>query len=187
MAFSKKLFKKQLISTYQPSNTSDNANQDTQDKDKEIQKKIIQNTNKWIETVENSAANLNNKTPTDVTNLFCKDGILWGTVSQIIRVGHDAIKEYFEYFARIKGLHVTERTHNIVKVTDNVYINNAQVSWLHDAITDPLEARMTFIFRNTEDDSTNKETNNVINNEDWCIFELHSSELPPSNKNVKSI
>ena len=121
--------------------------------------------------MEQSAANILN--PSDVTNLFCKDGILWGTVSRIIRSGYDSINEYFEYFARIPGLRVVSRKYNITRVTDDVFINNAEVDWTQDGATTPLEARMAFIYKRSRITG------------DWCIFELHSSEMPEVNENVK--
>ena len=142
-----------------------------------ISNDIIQNiansTDKWIKTVENSANNVLD--PIDVTNLFCKDGILRGTVSRTIRKGYQEINQYFEYFARIPGLVVSDKDYNISKITNDVYVNNAKIAWSHDGITDPLDTRMTFIFRRSR-----------ITGE-WCIYQLHSSELPEPNTNVKKI
>jgi len=113
--------------------------------------------------------------PGDVTDLFCPDGILWGTVSRIIRQGYDEIKDYFNYFARIPGLRVVSRDYNISNITNSVYVNNANIDWMYNGINTPLMTRMTFIYR--KDPTTQK----------WCLYELHSSELPEINPNVKAL
>ena len=133
-------------------------------------KNISDATNEWIRTVENSVNYKAN--PSDVANLFCKDAVLRATFSQILRDTPESIKEYFEYFARIPGLRVVNRDFNIVKVTNDVYINNAKVDWIHDGINENLESRMTFIFRRSKLGK-------------WCIFQLHASALPEPNPNIK--
>ena len=109
--------------------------------------------------------------PKNISNMFCKDGILWGTVSRIIRDTKPSIKEYFEYFANKKGIKVLNQEYNIKKVSNDVYINNAYVTWTWDGISKPITARMTFIFK--------KELGNM------CISQLHSSALPKRNENVR--
>ncbi len=152
--------------------------------DIQIENLIKNKTNHWLDTVQASAAGKINPTtrkvvtPMDVTNLFCKDGILWGTVSRILRQGPLQINDYFKYFAKIPGLRVLSRSFHIYKITETVYVNNADITWFHDNILEPLQARMTFIFR--EDPI---KTNYDIDN--WSLFELHSSELPAPNDNVK--
>lgn len=151
----------------------------------EIKKIIKDKTEIWMQTVQDSAANKDGVTPESVTALFAEDGILWGTVSQIIRQGPTTINEYFDYFAKIPGLIVTSSENNVTKITDDVYVNNVKVTWVHDKIRntdeDPLTARMTFVFR--RDPTTNDKADEA---EKWTIFQLHSSEMPAANTNVKS-
>ena len=119
--------------------------------------KIANLTDLWIKkvTVEHN--------PTAISKLFCSDGNLVGTVSQIKRKGRD-IKGYFDYFAKLPGIKVISKNYNISKVTSNVYLNTAFITWTWDGLDEPITAHMTFLFRNK------------------CIFQLHSSALPEMNK-----
>ena len=55
-----------------------------------------------------------------IFKLFCQDGNLVGTVSQIKRKGND-IKSYFDYFAKLPEIRVV----SITKVSPNVFLNTA--------------------------------------------------------------
>ena len=109
-----------------------------------------------------------NHNPDAIYNLFCSDASLLGTVSQIKRTGDD-IRKYFDYFAKLPGIEVIGKQYNISKITHNVYINSAFIIWNWDGLPEPVTARMTFIYRNN------------------CIFQLHSSTLPPINRNLLEI
>lgn len=109
-----------------------------------------------------------NHDPEAIYKLFCPDGNLVGTVSQIKRKGLD-IKAYFDYFAKLPGIKVVSRQYNISKVTNNVFLNTAFISWHWNGLKKPIVARMTFLYRNK------------------CIFQLHSSALPDINKNLLKI
>lgn len=122
---------------------------------------------------ENNVENLTNtflenvgkNNPEETANLFCKDGILLATVSKIKR-RNNKIREYFNYFANLPNIHVVEKNYSIVKISSNVYVNNAFVTLSWDNLPTPVTARMTFIFRGN------------------CIFQLHSSGLPELNENL---
>ena len=103
-----------------------------------------------------------------IYKLFCSDGNLVGTVSQVKRKGID-IKRYFDYFANLPGLRVINKKYNISKVVSNVYLNTAFITWKWDALDEPITARMTFLFRGK------------------CIFQLHSSALPDLNESLLEI
>jgi uncharacterized protein (TIGR02246 family) len=117
-------------------------------------------TDKWINrvTVKNDSD--------AVARMFCSDGNLVGTVSQIKRKGRTAIKEYFDYFAHLPNIRVVSRQYNISQVDANVFLNTAFIEWMWDGLKEPVTARMTFLFRNR------------------CIFQLHSSKLPDLNSYV---
>lgn len=119
-------------------------------------------TDKWIYEVTV------NHSPENIQTLFCKDGSLVGTVSKVIRTGYD-IKFYFNYFAKIPGIKVLNKKYEIMKITNNVFLNTAFITWSWDGLEQPITARMTFIFR------------------DKCIFQLHSSVLPEINKNLLNV
>jgi len=109
-----------------------------------------------------------NKNPDNIYNLFCSDGSLLGTVSQIKRKGTD-IKTYFDYFAHLPDLQVLAKEYNIAHVANNVYVNTAFITWNWQGLDNPIVARMTFIYR------------------DRCIFQLHSSKLPQENAKLLEI
>lgn len=119
-------------------------------------------TDKWINAVTV------NKDPTEIYDLFCSDGNLVGTVSQKKRIGED-IKKYFNYFAKLPDLQVVEKEYNISRVTSNVYLNTAFITWKWDGLDEPITARMTFLYRDT------------------CIFQLHSSALPDLNEDLVEV
>jgi len=122
--------------------------------------------------------------PRLVADQFCSDGILWGTVSQTIRGGKNGggnevggdIERYFDFFAKLPGITVKKANDNVAQITDDVYVNNANVKWNSDAFDAPVNARMTFIYRRDR-----AHTNG------WCIFELHSSGMPDFNTDLKAV
>ena len=123
---------------------------------------VKQLTNTWIHEVT-----VNNN-PQNIYQLFCSDGSLIGTVSQIIRYGKD-IENYFEYFAKLKNIQVIKKEYVVSKVCENVYVNTAFMMWSWDGLESPITTRMTFIYKNK------------------CIFQLHSSMLPGLNENLKLV
>ena len=118
-------------------------------------------TDNWI-----NAVTVNNN-PQEIASLFCDDGNLVGTVSQTIRTG-PAIEQYFKYFAKLPGIKVLDKKYNISKVSGNVYLNTAFITWTWEGLDEPIVARMSFLFRGS------------------CIFQLHSSGLPEVNKSLKN-
>ena len=109
-----------------------------------------------------------NNDPEAVSKLFCSDGTLVGTVSQVKRRGAD-IKRYFDYFVKLPGIKAVSKKYNISKVSSNVYINTAFIKWKWDGLYDPIMTRMTFIYSGK------------------CIFQLHSSKLPEVNDQLFQI
>ncbi len=119
-------------------------------------------TDEWINqvTIKNS--------PEGVTNMFCPDGNLIGTVSQVKRKGID-IKKYFDFFAKKPGIKVLDKEYNISRVAPGVFINTAFITWFWSGLNEPVVARMTFVFR------------------EKCLFQLHSSVLPEVNDELFDI
>ena len=132
----------------------------TQSKTKNLtEQDIINATDDWINAVTIK------HNPEEIANLYCSDGNLIGTVSQVKRKGDD-IRLYFEYFAKLPGIKIISKKYNISKVTSNVFINTAFIEWSWDTLDKPIIARMSFVFR------------------DKCIFQLHSSALPELNNKL---
>ena len=103
-----------------------------------------------------------------VYKLFCSDGKLVGTVSQVIRKGND-IKSYFDYFAKLPDIKVISKKYTISKISNNVFLNTAFIDWQWKGLEKPITTRMTFIYNGK------------------CIFKLHSSILPGLNKSLLKI
>jgi hypothetical protein len=119
-------------------------------------------TDEWINqvTIKNS--------PEGVSNMFCPDGKLIGTVSRVERKGLD-IKKYFDLFAKKPGITVLDKKYNISRVAPGVFINTAFITWFWSGLNEPIVARMTFVFR------------------EKCLFQLHSSVLPEVNDELFDI
>jgi hypothetical protein len=118
-------------------------------------------TDNWIKTVTVD------KDPDKIHDLFTSDGILLGTVSKITRRNID-IKKYFDYFAKLPELKVVDKKYDIVKVTDNVFMNIAYITWTWKG-QEPITANMVYIFRGDK------------------IFYLNSSTLPEINEELLKI
>ena len=162
-------------STYTASPAVPTLNGDSSSGDSSTIQQIEDATNSWAGavTVENN--------PRLVAEHFCTDGILWGTRSRKIRVGNDkdgAIEQYFDYFAMLPGISVKKADYNIARITPDVFVNNAIVRMTEDGLDDPFDARMTFIYRHSDDFKLNN---------GWCLFELHSSSFPERNESLKAI
>jgi hypothetical protein len=123
---------------------------------------ISQLTDLWIKEVTVA------HNPQAIARLFCPDGNLVGTVSQVKRTGTD-IERYFDYFANLPGIKVVAKEYKISPVENNVYVNTAFITWQWDGLDKPITARMTFLYR------------------DNCIFQLHSSALPELNEDLLDV
>lgn len=123
---------------------------------------IAQLTDQWCDLV------VNQKDPEQLGAMFCENGSLVATVSQIKRQSED-IKKYFDFFVHLPNLQIINKVYNIDKVAHNIHLNTAFITWFWKGLDQPLTTRMTFLFR------------------DHCIFQLHSSTLPEFNPSLMEI
>lgn len=112
----------------------------------------------WCEAV-------NSRIVDEVVKHYDVDGILWGTISPIIRPGHDLIKDYFNNFLKKDGIRgdIMEqhtRIYGEIAVNSGTYL----FSWLENGKPVKEEARFSFVYRK----SGNK----------WLIIDHHSSFKP---------
>lgn len=114
-------------------------------------------TDKWCDLV----TECNNSE--EITKMFSHNGNLIETSSNV-KCKHRDIKLYFDYFVNLPNIQILSKEYNIYKVTDNVFINSALITWQWDGLEKPVVARITFIFR------------------DRKIFQCHSSNLLELNK-----
>lgn len=142
---------------------------------KKLTKKNININKKFVKRItDNFIYNVVKTNDSNKLNkLFCNKGYLIGTLSRKTRkktrkkkaIGE--IKEYFNYFAKLKGIKVVSKDYDIEKIGENIYLNQATIEWIWDDKNKPVTARMSFIIK------------------DKCIFLLHSSQLPPVNNKIK--
>ncbi len=71
--------------------------------------------------------------------MFCKDGNLVGTVSQVKRTGED-IKKYFDYFAKLPEIKVLSKKYTISRVKKNIYVNIAFITLSWKGLQTPIVA-----------------------------------------------
>ena len=119
-------------------------------------KRIAEFTDEWIQKVA-----VDND-PQAVEQLFCSDGRFVGTIKKV-KIDGDAIENYFEYFAKLPGVKVVSKKYDIQRLTSDVYINNAFVTWAWDGLEKPVTQRMSFIFRTRRTSDAH------------CIFQLRTS------------
>ena len=100
---------------------------------------------------------------TAISELFCKDGILIGTFFADKR--NKDIKVYFDHFANLPNITILAKKYYISKVSDNVFVNTAYItwSWGDEGGDINITSRMTFVYRGMH------------------IFQLHSCVLPSEN------
>ena len=117
-------------------------------------RQVFDLTNRWLTAVESGDTEA-------IKKIFCPNASLIGTVSQTKRTDDD-IAGYFDYFAKLPGLKVLKREHNIRQISPKVWTNSMFVTWKWDD-AEPIITRMTFTIAG------------------GCITQLHSSSLPNLN------
>jgi uncharacterized protein (TIGR02246 family) len=117
------------------------------------------------EISKNWADAISTQVPEKVMELYHSDGLLWGTLSPVVRHGFHPIHEYFVNFLKREGLHC-EFTENIVREHgDFIFHSGTYVfSWKAGENSIHLPARFSFVHK--------KE------NGRWWIMEHHSSLFP---------
>ena len=113
---------------------------------------------KWAEAVQS-------RLPENVLGLYHPNGLLWGTLSPIVRHGHQAILEYFVKFLQWEDLKC-EFTEGIIREFDDFafYSGSYVFTWKVSGKTVEVPARFSFVYRKV--------------NDQWLIMEHHSSLFP---------
>jgi len=127
--------------------------------DKADVKAAIEN---WGKTVADGCTSDPNK----IANLYAKDGVLWGTISQSIRSDAAGIQDYFKgACVKLPKLTVEFKDH-LVRVYGNAAIDSGTYvfSFEKDGAKTDLPARYTFVL--------------VKNGGQWQIVDHHSSAMP---------
>lgn len=100
----------------------------------------------------------------NVTALYHRDAVLWGTLSPVIRNTPELIREYFVKFATLDRIRV-EFSDPVIRQYGNVAINTGYYvfSWYEDGGKVVVPARYTFAY---------------VNEGGWKIIDHHSSVVP---------
>ncbi len=114
--------------------------------------------NSWCSAVKT-------RVPENVVSHYAEDGVLWGTVSPVIRPGHELIREYFVHFLSKEDIQgeVTDqniRTYGDIAINSGSYI----FSWKKKNKPVSAEARFSFVYKK--------------DNGKWLIVDHHSSFKP---------
>lgn len=132
-----------------------------------------QTTVRWKDTVTLGTPDASRKT----ADLYALDAVLWGTVSEEVRDTPAEIYDYFDYFARLPKLRLSEYTPVSVRVYGDfaTQAGTYTFAWQGpDGETKEKRARFSFTFRRDPKSSTG-----------WSIVEHHSSAMPTSPLELK--
>ena len=126
--------------------------------EKNRKKEIMQALESWGKAVKT-------RDPDHVTRLYAEDGVLWGTVSQTIRPGHELIHDYFVHFLAKENIRGKVTDQNI-RIYGDIAINSGSYTfkWTENAQEIAADARFSFVYRNIEGK--------------WMIADHHSSFVP---------
>ena len=163
----------------------------------DFESEITEVTNIWIDLVTNDnsigSSNNNDNRISLIGDLFClttPDGeecksdedycaSLFGLSNKLI-MGKSNIENYFIYFVNLPGLSarsINEPIFTIQKISNDIYLNSVLITWTWEdgpgsEDIEPLESRITFIYKYDE----NRGNKNKIDN--YCIIQFHSSQMP---------
>eukprot|EP00752_Nemacystus_decipiens_P003524 g3250.t1 len=130
----------------------------------------------WKETVTEGK----DDTPRKTADLYAKDAVLWGTVSEEVRETPEQIYDYFDFFARLPKLRVVEYTPAPVRVYGQFAVEAGTYTFAwqgEDGKTVEKRARFSFTFRREKPGSA----------QPWIIVEHHSSSMPNAPAELKSV
>jgi len=107
-------------------------------------------------------------TSDEVSGLYAADAVFWGSVSEGVRVGREAIQDYFDYFANIPGLRVKPGSfQSHVQIMGDFAISSGYYTFQFPndrGGMNTIPARFTFYYRRTAEGG-------------WEIVNHHSSQV----------
>ncbi|CAB1102129.1 unnamed protein product [Ectocarpus sp. CCAP 1310/34] len=138
-------------------------------------KGVEQTTIRWKEMVTLGTPDAPRKT----ADLYAVDGVLWGTVSEEVRDTPEEIYDYFDYFARLPNLRLSEFTPVSLRVYGDFATEAGTYTFKwqgEDGVPKEKRARFSFTFRSDPESPTS-----------WTIVEHHSSSMPTSPLQLKHV
>jgi len=117
-----------------------------------------------FEAAEQWKEALSSGNETNVTRLYHKDAVLWGTLSPVIRNTPELINEYFLKFATLEGIRV-DFGEQFTRVYEHIAVNtgNYTFSWMENGKKIMVPARYSFVY---------------VREDGWKIIDHHSSVIP---------
>ena len=117
------------------------------------------------ETALRWAAAVKTRKPDNVLELYHPDGVLWGTLSPVVRHGKEAIHDYFTGFLQKEGL-TCSFNNGVIRLADGFafYSGDYEFTWEHHGKEVRVPARFSFVYKLEEGQ--------------WLIMEHHSSLFP---------
>lgn len=109
---------------------------------------------KWIEGIGMGD-------PDYMVALYAEDGILHGTGSPVVRVGHQLIREYFAGLNAPVTMHFVEPQH--IRIFGDVAVNTGNYETVIGTAA-PIRLRYSFVYQKVGDE--------------WLIVDHHSSRMP---------
>ncbi len=113
---------------------------------------------KWAKAVKS-------RDPEQVLQLYHPDGVLWATLSPVIRHGHPAIHDYFVGFLNREGIECKFTSNQVREYGEFLFHSGAYVfTWKAGRNTIRVPARFSFVYK--------------MEAGKWFIMEHHSSLFP---------
>lgn len=109
---------------------------------------------KWVDSIGMGDPDL-------MVSLYAEDGILHGTGSPVVRVGHALIREYFAGLTARVAMNFVEPQH--IRVFGDVAVNTGNYE-TKIADAEPIRLRYSFVYHKVGDE--------------WLIVDHHSSRMP---------
>ncbi|CAM9655777.1 unnamed protein product [Scytosiphon promiscuus] len=137
---------------------------------------VAETTIVWKDTVTLGTEDAPKKT----AGLYAPDAVLWGTVSEEVRETPEQIYDYFDFFARLPKLRLTEYTPAPVRVYGQFAVQAGTYTFAWQGADDATvekRARFSFTFRRDHPDSPTP----------WTIVEHHSSSMPIAPDGLKRV
>ncbi|GAB5036251.1 protein conserved in bacteria with a cystatin-like fold containing protein [Nannochloropsis oceanica] len=140
--------------------------------DKAAIAEVAATTEKWLKTVTGQKPT----SPAETAALYANDGVLWATVSTELRVNPKEIRDYFDVFARLPNLTVTDykpfiRMYGDIALNDGYYTVHFDSP---DGKKVTTKARYVFVYKRNESSGA------------WEIIDHHSSAMPVAPAGLKT-
>lgn len=127
----------------------------------EPKQEVAATTEKWAQVFAQND-------PDQITALYAKDGVLWGTLSPTVRSDPAAIRAYFVNAFGVLPQAKVSFGDQLIRVYGNTAINTGYYtfSYVKDGETKTIPARYSFTY--------------VKDGDRWLIADHHSSAIPPA-------